>query len=184
MTGRSTPSATMRAVGSATHAAVGELAQRRDELSSQLVLRVAARHARDVASSTRSTIGSQHVAPLCGIAVRLFPPRSWRFVGCEVPAERGAVDVVWAHEDHGVLVDELKVAGLARVVEDARTRGQVDSYRRWGVGEFGDTFLGVRLLTLSGPLKSRWYPPLGAWSLLVDSPWWFGFAADLRAGSL
>lgn len=108
------------------------------------------------------------------VGVRLFPPSPWRFVGSELPADSGRVDLVWEHARVGVVVDEVKVAGLGRVLEDAATRAQVARYRSWGSSRFGDRFCGVRLLALAGPMKSRLYPPVGAWRPLPGTELWFG----------
>lgn len=176
VSGTTTPSATHRAVGVATHAALGELAELRDELKgpgrTRLVLRVAARHARAAAASTGCRVGAQHVAPLCSVAVAMFPPHDWLFCGAEVRAGAGVADLVWRSAQGEMLIDEVKVTGLARVLEDSRTRAQIDRYRAWGRSEFGDLFVGVRLLALAGPMRSRWYPPTGPSRRLVDTEWW------------
>lgn len=114
----------------------------------------------------------QHVAPMCSVAVAMFPPVGWDFRGAEVPAGDGVADLLWRSPEGEMLIDEVKVAGLARVLEDARTRAQIDRYRRWGRSEFGDQFVGVRLLALAGPTRSRWYPPTGPSRRLIDTEWW------------
>lgn len=176
MSGTTAPSATHRAVGVATHLALGELAGRRDELSgpgrTRIVMRVAAQHAKAIAASSGCRIGAQHVAPMCAVAVAMFPPTGWSFVGAEVPAGPGAADLAWRSPEGEMLIDEVKVTGLARVLEDSRTRAQVDRYRAWGRAEFGDLFAGLRLLALAGPMRSRWYPPTGPSQRLVDTGWW------------
>lgn len=102
----------------------------------------------------------------------MFPPRDWVFCGAEVPADAGVADLVWRSSQGEMLIDEVKVTGLARVLEDSRTRAQIDRYRAWGRSEFGDLFVGVRLLALAGPMRSRWYPPTGPSRRLVDTEWW------------
>lgn len=136
------------------------------------MLRVAAAHAKATAAATGCRIGAQHVAPTCAVGVRMFPPACWSFVGAEVRFGGGVADLVWRSSDGEVLIDEVKVTGLARVLEDSRTRTQIDRYRLWGRSEFGDLFEGVRLLALAGPLRSRWYPPTGPSQRLVDTRWW------------
>lgn len=173
MSGQASQSATHRAVGVAVHATLGELAADRSALRAQVVLNASARHAREVASVSGCRVGAQHVAPLCAVAVRMFPPESWQFVGAEVPAGGGAADLVWRSPDGEVVVDEVKVNGLARVLEDSRTRSQIGRYRVWALGEFGDLFAGVRLLALAGPMRSRWYPPIGESQRLADTSWWW-----------
>jgi hypothetical protein len=173
VSGQASASATHRAVGLAVHSALSELAASRDDMRAQVVLRVAARHARATAAATGCRIGAQHVGPLCAVAVRMFPPSSWDLIGSEHPAGDGTADLVWRSPGREVVIDEVKVSGLARVLVDSRTRAQIDRFRRWGVGEFGDLFAGVRLLALAGPLRSRWFPPVGSSTRLADTEWWW-----------
>lgn len=180
VSGSAMASRTQTAVGTAVHGAVAELAAVRGEMSVATLLRVAGSQARAVSQSEDVRVGAQHVAPLAAVAVRLFPPSGWELVGDEVVLGHGRADLVWRSPTHEVVVDELKVAGLGRVVEDRATRDQLERHRSGGVAHFGDLFVGVRLLVLAGPLRSRFYPPWGRWRPLDQTPWWFGFGEELR----
>lgn len=115
--------------------------------------------------------GPQRVACLAVIGLSLCPPASWTFLGAELPADGGRIDLAW-RAPRGivgvpagtVLVDEVKVAGFAGQLEDNRTAAQVRRYLDFGSSTFGSLFAGVRLLSLSSPRRSvLWCPgPPGA----------------------
>ena len=141
---------------------------------------------RDQPFSERYNGGTQRVACLTVIGMSLCPPPPWTFLGCEVPAGDGRLDLAWSApadaegiEPGAVLIDEIKVAGYAGQLEDDRTHDQIRRYLDFGVATYGALFVGVRLLALSCPCRSvLWRPgPPGAdgsRTLLEATPFWFG----------
>lgn len=77
-----------------------------------------------------------------------LPPTSARFLGTELAAGRGRVDLAWQHPEAGVWFDELKTWRHSQVGFDDATWQQVHRYLDAGTTTFGDDFAGLRLLTL------------------------------------
>lgn len=179
---RTTSSRLAAAVGAAVGECVAELAPERGEVGLERLCAAAGRAARRHAAGTGVRVGAWQVASLAGVGLRLAPPLTWSFVGGELLAGGGRVDVVWQDRRGRRLVDEVKTAGFGRVLEDADVVAQVDRYRRWGLQQWEQQFLGVRVLALAGPLRSRFWPPAGPSRPLVDTEWWFGFGEQLAAG--
>lgn len=175
MSGTATASMTQRAVGVAVHSTLAELAGSDVAVDVSSLLVVSGRHSRNVAASTGARVGAQHVAPLAAAGVRMFPPRGeWAFAGAEQPAGPARrVDLIWRNPLGEILIDEVKIAGFGRVLEDGDTRAQIAAYQQWGLSRFGDRFIGVRLLALAGPLRSRFHPPGGLGRPLAETGWWW-----------
>ena len=103
-------------------------------------------------------LGVQRIVGMTRVALDLA--LSWDFMGCEVSAGSGRVDLVWGQPLTGsVLIDELKAAGVGAVIDDATTHAQVLRYLNWGIRAFGDRFAGLRLLALSAPRRSLLFTP-------------------------
>ena len=77
-----------------------------------------------------------------------LPPTSATFLGTELAAGRGRVDLAWQHPKVGVWFDELKTWRHTQVGFDDATWQQVHRYLDAGITTFGDDFAGLRLLTL------------------------------------
>ncbi len=77
-----------------------------------------------------------------------LPPDSVAFLGTELAAGAGRVDLAWHHPTVGVWFDELKTWRHAQVGLDNPTWGQIRRYLDAGRTNFGVDFAGVRLLTL------------------------------------
>lgn len=77
-----------------------------------------------------------------------LPPSPTVFLGTELAAGRGRVDLGWQHPTVGVWFDELKTWRHTQVGFDDTTWAQVTRYIDAGTTTYGETFAGVRLLTL------------------------------------
>ncbi len=96
----------------------------------------------------------------------------WDFIGAEVDLGTGRVDLVWrTSTDDRIVIDEVKMAGSADVVDDQGTVAQVERYNAAAVGLFGDRFAGVRLLPLAAPGRGLWCAPGAPRVALARSGW-------------
>lgn len=77
-----------------------------------------------------------------------LPPSPSVFLGTELAAGRGRVDLAWQHPEVGVWFDELKTWRHVQVGFDEPTWGQVRRYLDAGITTYGEDFAGLRLLTL------------------------------------
>lgn len=77
-----------------------------------------------------------------------LPPAPVVFLGTELAAGRGRVDLAWQHPTVGVWFDELKTWRHTQVGFDDDTWTQVHRYLDAGTTTYGETFAGLRLLTL------------------------------------
>lgn len=103
----------------------------------------------------------------------LAPPIGWRFLGAELPAGGGAVDLAWEDQATGrVLYDELKAGSFGDPVSPG-IAAQAERYRVDGLARHGERFAGVRVLALAAPLASRLIEPGGTNRPLVETDGWF-----------
>ncbi|NYE35657.1 hypothetical protein F4692_000761 [Nocardioides cavernae] len=77
-----------------------------------------------------------------------LPPPSVEFLGTELMAGRGRVDLAWRHPTLGVWFDELKTWRHSQAGLDDPTWRQITRYLDAGTTTYADQFAGVRLLTL------------------------------------
>lgn len=77
-----------------------------------------------------------------------LPPTGTTFLGTELAAGRGRVDLAWQHPTVGVWFDELKTWRHTHVGFDDSTWAQVTRYLDAGTTTYADNFAGLRLLTL------------------------------------
>jgi hypothetical protein len=108
---------------------------------------------------TQNHAARQRAACAVGAYFALFWPQAWGFVGAEVSLGTGRVDLVWETHSGRVVIDEVKMAGHADMVDDAATVAQVRRYCDAATVEFGDRFAGVRLLPLAAPARALWCAP-------------------------
>lgn len=104
---------------------------------------------------------------------RAYPPAPWRLAAVEPSYCGGAADLLWAHPDGRRLVDEIKIDSLP-VTQGGHRRKvlqQIERHTAYGIAEFGDHYLGLRLLTLSTPRRSLFVPPNGQRVALLTTPW-------------
>lgn len=93
---------------------------------------------------------------------RFLPPDSAAFLGAEVAASGGRVDLAWRLPGFGAWFDELKTwRGTGEIFDDA-TMLQVYRYLDHGFDVYGDLFRGVRVVTLGNVHAARLVTPSGA----------------------
>jgi hypothetical protein len=111
----------------------------------------------------------QRAACAAGAYFSIFHRPDWEFVGAEVDLGTGRVDLVWRTGSGLVVIDEVKMAGHADMVDDPATVAQVDRYLEAGRLQFGDRFAGVRLLPLAAPGRALWCSPSGQRCALAEA---------------
>lgn len=99
-----------------------------------------------------------------------LPPASAKFLGTELAAGRGRVDLAWHHPSAGVWFDELKTWRHTHVGFDDTTWKQVTRYLDAGTTTYGDDFAGLRLLTLGNLRACVTVTRQGLIEDLTDSP--------------
>jgi hypothetical protein len=173
-------------VGVKVHQLVGDFLEQGQRPDVETVFIAAGRLVRAQPFSETYRAGPQRVTCLTVIGLAMSPPPEWTFMGREIPAGDGRLDLAWsapAREGEigtaSVLIDEIKVAGYAAQLENNRTIDQVRRYLDFGVATYGASFVGVRLLALSAPRRSLLWrpgPPAaeGSRQLLEATPYWFG----------
>ncbi len=174
-------------VGVRVHQLIGQVAREGRHVSVEEVFTAAGRLVRAQPFSEIYKAGPQRVTCLTVIGLAMSPPPEWTFLGSELPAGDGRLDLAWSAPMGGggdlvagsILIDEIKVASYAAQLDDNRTLNQVHRYLDFGVATYGTRFVGVRLLALSAPRRSLlWRPgPPGAdgsRQLLETTPYWFG----------
>lgn len=77
-----------------------------------------------------------------------------RVLAIEEPCGRARADIVWASRDT-VWIDELKLGDVARPTEE--TTAQIDALLSAGNHRWGQTFSGVRLISLQRPSATTLY---------------------------
>lgn len=109
-----------------------------------------------------------------GMAVQYLtqfvPATPTTFIGAEVAAGRGRIDLAWVHPTAGVFFDEIKTWRHIQVSLDEDTWEQVHRYLDHGCETFGDRFAGVRVITLSNLRSCQWISPDGLIENLASSP--------------
>lgn len=173
-------------VGVKVHHLIGQFAQQSSRPDAEEVFAAAGALVREHPFSETYRAGPQRVTCLTIIGLAFAPPLEWTFLGSELPAGDGKLDLAWSAparpngpEAGSVLIDEVKVAGYAGQLEDNRTLDQVRRYLDFGVETYGPLFVGVRLLALSAPRRSVLWRPgppgaAGSRQLLETTPFWFG----------
>lgn len=99
-----------------------------------------------------------------------LPPAPTVFLGTELSAGRGRVDLAWQHPTAGVWFDELKTWRHTQVGFDDNTWAQVTRYLDAGTTTYGSDFAGLRLLTLGNLRSCVTVSRQGLVEDLADSP--------------
>lgn len=99
-----------------------------------------------------------------------LPPPNVQFLGTEIAAGRGRVDLCWEHPTVGVWFDELKTWRHTLPGLDDATWQQITRYLDAGTTTYGDAFAGLRLLTLGNRRASVTVTRQGLVEDLADSP--------------
>lgn len=104
---------------------------------------------------------------------RAWPPSPWRLAAVEPAYPGGAADLLWEHPDGRRLLDELKIDSMPATHGGHRRKvlQQLERHTAFGIAEFGEQYLGLRLLTLSTPRRSLFIPPAGQRVALLTTPW-------------
>jgi hypothetical protein len=104
-----------------------------------------------IASQTRTACVTRASAYL-----RRMRPDGWALVGAEVRVGHAKADLVWVHDASGdIVIDEIKSG--APGIGDTGVAGQVRRLYAGGLNEWGDRFVGVRLVQLRAPaLTAIW----------------------------
>lgn len=98
------------------------------------------------------------------------PPIPTVFLGAELAAGTGRVDLAWDHPTAGVFFDEIKTWRHVQPSLDEETWTQVHRYLDAGIDTFGDRFAGVRVITLSHLRSCVWISPEGLLEALNNAP--------------
>lgn len=99
-----------------------------------------------------------------------LPPVGTVFLGTELAAGRGRVDLAWEHPITGVWFDELKTWRHTHVGLDDTTWKQITRYIDAGTTTYSDQFAGLRLLTLGNLRSCVAVSRQGLVEPLADSP--------------
>lgn len=95
---------------------------------------------------------------LCGVSATYFrmfaPSPAWRLFATELPLPGCRLDLAWTDDAGRTWADELKTGKAPQLTLGAGLDAQVDRQLRAGDAEFGDAFLGVRVLMLAAPSMS------------------------------
>jgi hypothetical protein len=79
--------------------------------------------------------------------LRRVQPDRWDLVGAELPVGHAVADLVWTDPVTGdVVIDEIKSGGSG--IDDPTVRSQVRRLYDGGRAEWGDAFVGVRLVPM------------------------------------
>jgi hypothetical protein len=101
---------------------------------------------------------------------QVAPGPDTTFLGAEIAADTGRVDLAWDCPTLGVFFDELKTWRHALPTLDRDTVEQINRYRTFGLATFGPRFAGVRLLPLGALPQALWFTPDGLTHRLSESP--------------
>lgn len=165
-------------VGSAIHRVIGELAPLAHvplETLIETAWVLAGAAVADVRLGRRARAARLTIAGAAAVYVeRFLPPASWRSLGTELELGEGRRgDLGWARG--WVLIDELKSADAVTAPRgNGPTLRQVVDYARLGRQRYGERFIGVRLIFLGAPNRSRLVTPDGLNVALADTPYSFG----------
>ena len=139
--------------GSIAHSVVGELALVAQFVSLEARVELA-RNAVAIALNEQPQMGRRDKSALRILGLvssylsRYLPSPETLFLGTELSAGSGRVDLAWSSPAVGVFFDELKTWRHHTTMLDHSTNDQIHRYLDAGLAEFGDRFAGVRLLTL------------------------------------
>jgi hypothetical protein len=98
------------------------------------------------------------------------PPAPTVFLGTELAAGTGRVDLAWDDPTAGVFFDEIKTWRHVQATLDEDTWTQVHRYLDHGIATYGDRFAGVRVITLSHLRSCIRISPEGLVESLAMSP--------------
>lgn len=110
------------------------------------------RNRKAAVSSTAVSLANRYLSK-CAVS-----GHGWRLLGVEYDTGHGCADVAWQHDATGaVMFDEIKTSGSARWAPPDWLE-QVARYNLGGLEQFGDLFVGTRLLPLARMEIAEWFP--------------------------
>lgn len=170
-------------IGSLTHRLIGTLAPLTRGASNVEIGRLVAEHLAGAVPADKRLGNIQaarsRVAGMTSMYLQQVAPGPHvKFLGAEVTADTGRIDLAWECPTLGVFFDELKTWRHVFATLDRETVEQIDRYRSFGAHRFGDRFAGVRLIPLAALPQALWMTPDGIATLLSKSP---AAPATLRA---
>lgn len=162
-------------IGSLTHRLIGTLVPLARGASNIEIGRLLTEHLASAVPADRRLGNIQaarsRVAGMTSMYLQQVAPGPHiKFLGAEIAANTGRIDLAWECPTLGVFVDELKTWRHALATLDRETVQQIDRYRTFGSARFGPRFAGVRLLPLGALPQSLWITPDGITHRLDDSP--------------
>jgi hypothetical protein len=161
-------------IGVLTHTVAGRLASTAQTIDGR-ALRVL------IAETVGATVKDRSLGRLDRARIRVtgmamqylthfVPPTPAVFLGAEVAAGTGRVDLAWEDPDKGVFFDEIKTWRHVQATLDEDTWTQVHRYLDAGIAAHGDRFTGVRVITLSHLRSCIYVSPQGLVESLHASP--------------
>jgi hypothetical protein len=152
-------------LGTLVHRAIAELLQttRAGTLSDPLTYRSALTAADRVLAAVPSIEARAHrqriAAAIYTYLTWLIPPAPWLLSTTELPIGVNRVDLAWADPAGRILIDEVKTGRLG--IGLTATGLQITEYLKAGSHQFGDAFLGIRVVSTGDPTRSWLQPPRG-----------------------
>lgn len=174
-TGRTSAGAAERATyaGRITHAAIAALVAEYEDASGIDIARVVARvlSSQAVGLSYKRSI---HAAALsaAGVYWGWFRQPELRFLGAEVPLDRGRCDITWQLPSGAVLIDEVKSGVRPRF--NWSLDDQLKRYAKAASAKYGKSFFGIRVCWLSAPQLSATFD--ARLNKIADGPEYFSLA--------
>lgn len=161
-------------IGSLTHRLIGTLVPLTRGASNIETGRLLAEHLADAVPADRRLGNIQaarsRVAGMTSMYLQqIAPGRHVQFLGAEIAANTGRIDLAWECPTLGVFFDELKTWRHVLPTLDRDTVQQIDRYRTFGNARFGSRFAGVRLLPLGALPQALWITPDGLTHRLTES---------------
>ncbi|MCF6506844.1 hypothetical protein E9549_05405 [Blastococcus sp. MG754426] len=161
-------------IGVLTHTIAGRLASSAQTLDGR-ALRVL------IAETVGATVKDRSLGRLDRARIRVtgmatqylthfMPPSPAVFLGAELAAGGGRVDLAWDDPEMGVFFDEIKTWRHVQATLDEDTWTQVHRYLDAGIAAYGDRFAGVRVITLSHLRSCIYVSPQGLVESLHNSP--------------
>ena len=100
-------------------------------------------------TNRRRAVAAEAVSLARGYLTNCAPTEPWVLLGVEFDTGDGPVDVAWQDPDGRVFFDEIKTSRITGGQVAPSWMQQVHRYSKAGRAQFGDAFIGTRLLPLS-----------------------------------
>lgn len=103
----------------------------------------------EASTNRRRAVAAEAVSLARTYLVTCAPAAPWALLGVEFDTGAGPVDVAWQDLDGRVFFDEIKTSRITGGQVAPSWMQQVHRYSKAGRSQFGDAFVGTRLLPLS-----------------------------------